>query len=56
MKFVQRSIRHLKGFVVNSISDFLNLRFKLIYVSFVILINHIIKEFISFIKKKPDYV
>ncbi len=56
MRFIQRSLRHFKGFLINSLSDLINLRFGLIYVGFMIFINHVAKEFIGLIKKKADYV
>ena len=56
MRFVQRSIRHLKGFLINSINDLMKLRFALIYVGFMIFVNHVYKEFLGLIKKKADYV
>ena len=56
MRFFQRTIRHFKGFLNNSINDLKNLRFQLIYVGFRIFLNHLIKEFIALIKKKADYV
>ena len=56
MRFVQRSIRHLKGFLINSMNDLIKFRFALIYVGFMIFLNHVVKEFIGLIKKKADYV
>ena len=56
MRFVQRSIRHLKGFLINSMNDLMKLRFALIYVGFMIFVNHVYKEFLGLIKKKADYV
>ena len=56
MRFLQRSIRHLKGFFRNAFKDIIKFRFTLIYVGFRICINHINKEFVGFIKKKSDYV
>ena len=56
MRFVQRSIRHLKGFLINSMNDLIKLRFALIYVGFMIFLNHVYKEFWGLIKKKADYV
>lgn len=56
MRFFQRTIRHFKGFLNNSINDLKNFRFQLIYVGFRIFLNHLIKEFIALIKKKADYV
>ena len=56
MRFVQRSIRHLKGFLINSMNDLMKLRFALIYVGFMIFLNHVYKEFWGLIKKKADYV
>ena len=56
MRFVQRSIRHLKGFLINSMNDLIKLRFALIYVGFMIFVNHVYKEFLGLIKKKADYV
>ena len=56
MRFLQRSIRHLKGFFRNAFKDIIKFRFSLIYVGFRICINHINKEFVGFIKKKSDYV
>ena len=56
IRFFQRSIRHFKGFFKNAINDLVKFRFGLIYVGFMVFINHVIKEFISLIKKKADYV
>jgi len=56
MRFVQRTIRHLKGFLINSINDLIKFRFALIYVGFMIFLNHVVKEFVGLIKKKADYV
>ena len=56
IRFFQRSMRHFKGFFLNGINDLVKLRFGLIYVGFMVFINHVIKEFISLIKKKADYV
>ena len=56
MRFLQRSIRHFKGFLINSYSDLIKMRFALIYVGFMIFINHVKKEFLGLIKKKADYV
>ena len=56
MRFFQRTIRHLKGFLINSINDLIKLRFALIYVGFMIFLNHVVKEFVGLIKKKADYV
>ena len=56
MRFLQRSIRHLKGFFRNAFKDIIKFRFSLIYVGFRICINHINKEFVGFVKKKSDYV
>jgi len=56
MRFLQRTIRHFKGFLINSINDLKKFRFALIYVSFMIFLNHVAKEFIGLIKKKSDYV
>ena len=56
MRFVQRSIRHFKGFLRHGFNDLRKLRFALIYVSFAIFVNHFIKEFIGLIKNKSDYV
>ena len=56
MRFVQRTIRHFKGFVINSMNDLMKFRFALVYVGFMIFLNHVVKEFIGLIKKKADYV
>ncbi len=56
LRFIQRTIRHFKGFLINSVNDLKKLRFGLIYVSFMIFLNHVVKEFIGLIKKKADYV
>ncbi len=56
MRFIQRTIRHLKGFLINSMNDLIKFRFALIYVGFMIFLNHVVKEFIGLIKKKADYV
>jgi len=56
MRFFQRTIRHLKGFLINSMKDLIKLRFALIYVGFMIFLNHVIKEFVGLVKKKSDYV
>ncbi len=56
LRFIQRSIRHFKGFLINSMNDLKKLKFALVYVSFMIFLNHVIKEFIGLIKKKADYV
>ncbi len=56
MRFIQRSIRHFKGFLRHGFNDLKKLRFALIYVSFAIFVNHFIKEFIGLIKNKSDYV
>ena len=56
IRFLQRSMRHFKGFFLNGVNDLVKLRFGLIYVGFMVFINHVIKEFISLIKKKADYV
>ena len=56
MRFIQRSIRHFKGFLRNSFNDLKNLRFKLILVGFAIFANHVAKEFVGLIKNKSDHV
>lgn len=56
MRFIQRSIRHFKGFLINSLIDIKNLRFLLIMVSFAIFINHVKKEFLGLLKNKSDYI
>ena len=56
MRFIQRSIRHFKGFLRNSFNDIKNLRFKLIFVGFAIFANHVAKEFVGLIKNKSDHV
>ena len=55
MRFLQRSIRHFKNFILFSIKDLKYLRLVLIYLNFMIFINHVVKEFIGLIKKKSDY-
>jgi len=56
MRFIQRTIRHFKKFLLYSIKDLKKFRFALIYITFMIFLNHAIKEFIGLIKKKSDYV
>jgi len=56
MRFIQRSIRYTKYTIGFSLKDFINLRFSLIYINFVMLFNHVIKEFLGFIHKKKDYI
>ena len=56
MRFFQRTIRHFKGFLINAMNDLIKLRFALIYVGFMIFLNHVVKEFLGLIKKKSDYV
>ena len=56
LRFIQRSIRHSKFCIRFSLKDFINLRFSLIYINFVILFNHVIKEFLGLIHKKKDYI
>ena len=56
LRFIQRSIRHSKFCIRFSLKDFINLRFSLIYINFIMLFNHVIKEFLGLIKKKKDYI
>jgi len=56
LRFIQRTIRHFKGFLFNSMSDLKKFRFGLIYVSFMIFLNHVVKEFMGLVKNKADYV
>ena len=56
LRFIQRSIRHLKFCIRFSLKDFINLRFSLIYINFIMLFNHLIKEFLGLIHKKKDYI
>ena len=56
LRFIQRSIRHLKFCIRFSLKDFINLRFSLIYINFIMLFNHVIKEFLGLIHKKKDYI
>ena len=55
-RFIQRSIRHSKFCIRFSLKDFINLRFSLIYINFIMLFNHVIKEFLGLIHKKKDYI
>ena len=56
LRFIQRSIRHSKFCIRFSLKDFINLRFSLIYINFIMLFNHVIKEFLGLIHKKKDYI
>ena len=56
LRFIQRSIRHLKFCIRFSLKDFINLRFSLLYINFIMLFNHVIKEFLGLIHKKKDYI
>ena len=56
MRFIQRTIRHFKNFILYSIEDIKILKFSLIYINLMIFLNLAIKELIGLIKKKPDYV
>jgi len=56
MRFIQRTIRHFKYFILNSIQDIKILKFSLVYINLMIFLNLAIKEFIGLIKNKPDYV
>jgi glycosyltransferase involved in cell wall biosynthesis len=56
LRFIQRSIRHAKFCIRYSSKDFINLRFSLIYINFIMLFNHVIKEFLGLIHKKKDYI
>ena len=56
LRFIQRSIRHLKFCIRFSLKDFINLRFSLIYINFIMFFNHVIKEFLGLIHKKKDYI
>ena len=56
LRFIQRSIRHSKFCIRFSLKDFINLRFSLIYINFIMLFNHLIKEFLGLIHKKKDYI
>ena len=37
-------------------NDLIKFRIALIYVGFMIFLNHVVKEFVGLIKKKADYV
>jgi len=56
LRFIQRSIRHLKFCIRFSLKDFINLRFSLIHINFIMFFNHLIKEFLGLIHKKKDYI
>tara|TARA_B100001996_G_scaffold337160_1_gene288861 strand:- start:426 stop:1292 length:867 start_codon:yes stop_codon:yes gene_type:complete len=56
MRFVQRTIRHFKGFLLYSFKDIKIMKFQLIYINLMIFINLAVKEFIGLIKNKSDYV
>ena len=56
LRFIQRSIRHSKFCIRFSLKDFINLRFSLIYINFIMLFNHVIKEFLGLVHKKKDYI
>ena len=56
LRFIQRSIRHLKFCIRFSLKDFINLRFSLIHINFIMFFNHVIKEFLGLIHKKKDYI
>ena len=56
LRFIQRSIRHLEFCILLSLKDLINLRFSLICINFIMLFNHVIKEFLGLIKKKKDYI
>jgi len=56
LRFIQRSIRHLKFCIRFTLKDFINLRFSLIYINFIMFFNHLIKEFLGLIHKKKDYI
>ncbi len=56
LRFIQRSIRHLKFCILLSLKDLINLRFSLICINFIMLFNHVIKEFLGLVHKKKDYI
>ena len=56
MRFIQRTIRHFKNFILYSIEDIKILKFSLIYINLIIFLNLAVKELIGLIKNKPDYV
>tara|TARA_B100000586_G_C20114193_1_gene431889 strand:+ start:3105 stop:3971 length:867 start_codon:yes stop_codon:yes gene_type:complete len=56
MRFIQRTIRHFKNFILYSLKDIRILKFSLIFINLVIFLNLFIKEFIGLIKNKSDYV
>lgn len=56
MRFVQRTIRHFKNFILYSIKDIKILKFSLIYINLMIFLNLAVKEFIGLVKNKNDYV
>ena len=56
LRFIQRSIRHLKFCIRFSLKDLINLRFSLIHINFIMFFNHLIKEFLGLIHKKKDYI
>tara|TARA_B100000700_G_scaffold63403_1_gene69928 strand:- start:3451 stop:4317 length:867 start_codon:yes stop_codon:yes gene_type:complete len=56
MRFIQRTIRHFKNFILYSIEDIKIFKFYLVYINLMIFLNLTIKEFIGLLKNKPDYV
>tara|TARA_B100001741_G_C16527219_1_gene587682 strand:+ start:690 stop:1556 length:867 start_codon:yes stop_codon:yes gene_type:complete len=56
MRFIQRTIRHFKGFIIYSYKDIKIMKFKLIYINLMIFLNLALKEFLGLIKNKSDYV
>ena len=56
MRFIQRTIRHFKNFILYSLKDIRIFKFSLIFINLVIFLNLLIKEFIGLIKNKSDYV
>tara|TARA_B100000579_G_C22839920_1_gene860872 strand:+ start:59 stop:925 length:867 start_codon:yes stop_codon:yes gene_type:complete len=56
MRFIQRTIRHFKNFILYSFKDIRIFKFSLIYINLMIFLNLAIKEFIGLIKNKKDYI
>ena len=56
MRFIQRTIRHFKNFILYSIKDIKIMKFNLIYINLMIFLNLAVKEFIALLKNKRDYV
>ena len=56
LRFLQRSIRHFKYFIIFSLKDIKSLRFLLIYINLMMFFNHLIKEFLAVVYGKKDYI